>query len=54
MLDQNGQVSKSTQKLNNNTATQICNNKKSDSVLENELICPICMYLLFFCYNNVL
>ncbi|XP_043511285.1 zinc finger protein 800 isoform X2 [Frieseomelitta varia] len=42
VLDQNGQVSKSTQKLNNNTATQVCNNKKSDSVLENELICPIC------------
>ncbi|KAF3430109.1 hypothetical protein E2986_03992 [Frieseomelitta varia] len=29
VLDQNGQVSKSTQKLNNNTATQVCNNKKS-------------------------
>ncbi|CAD1475190.1 unnamed protein product, partial [Heterotrigona itama] len=29
VLDQNGQVSKSTQKLNNNTTTQIYNNKKS-------------------------
>lgn len=43
MLDLNGQVLEFSQKLSGNAVTQVRNNEESDK----EVICPICMLLLF-------
>lgn len=47
VLGLNGQILPSSQQLNSNTTTQIHNNGEIGTH-ENELICPICMRLLFF------
>lgn len=50
VLGVNGRVLQSNKKLNNNNTTQIHNNTEIDSIRENELICRICMFILYFSY----